>query len=619
MDEHQESEYQYAKEDFQTSAPYEELLTYKDDPFEYEIQVDRMEAYAKAIGVKNFNKMFKAYIASLKKKRNETQQKNPTDFTDQPMELEAGDWEADDSGVRRMSNFGAMEWACPHPILITERLINIDSGEEKLTLAFRKGGRWRSVVADKRTLASRNKVTELSAQGIAVTSNTAGAFVAFLYDLENLNYDRIPEHKSVMRCGYFPGEGFAPFVENIVFDGDAGYQSIFNAITSHGSREDSIMILRECRNMSITARIVIAASFASVLVAPLGALPFFVHLWGVESGTGKTVALMAAASVWGDPSIGSYIKTFNSTAVGWEKMAGFLNHLPLMLDELQLTKNPGKGQAAFDVYQLAQGTGRTRGNAAGGVDKTATWANTIITTGESPIVGSSAGAGAVNRVIEVECGADSAVIRDGHQVSNALKEHFGFLGREFVEQLYSEDQDNVRLAQELYRIHFEDLSKGDTTEKQAMAAAIIVVADTLISAWIFGDKEALSVDQIGEFLATKASVSRGARAYEYMCDWVAQNANKLTGTSEDQEVLGAIDGSIAYILANVFRKILEDAGFDSNAVLSYLKTNNLILVTSKGTTKNKRINGISRGCVWLRLPTDNDTPPPLTDADDPLA
>lgn len=49
----------------------------------------------------------------------------------------------------------------------------------------------------------------------------------------------------------------------------------------------------------------------------------FVHLWGVESGTGKTVALMLAASVWGNPAIGQYVQTFNATQVGHEKQRHF--------------------------------------------------------------------------------------------------------------------------------------------------------------------------------------------------------------------------------------------------------------------------------------------------------
>ena len=48
-------------------------------------------------------------------------------------------------------------------------------------------------------------------------------------------------------------------------------------------------------------QIYLAASFASALLEPLGALPFIVNLWG-ETGKGKSVNLMLAASVWAEPS-----------------------------------------------------------------------------------------------------------------------------------------------------------------------------------------------------------------------------------------------------------------------------------------------------------------------------
>jgi uncharacterized protein (DUF927 family) len=116
------------------------------------------------------------------------------------------------------------------------------------------------------------------------------------------------------------------------------------------------------------------------------------------------VALMLAASVWGDPALGSYTQTFNATQVGQERTAAFLNHLPLCIDELQLTKD-SKGRSSFDVYQLAQGVGRARGKRNGGIELTPTWSCCILTTGESPLTSVSSGAGAVNRVIDIECTA----------------------------------------------------------------------------------------------------------------------------------------------------------------------------------------------------------------------
>ena len=160
----------------------------------------------------------------------------------------------------------------------------------------------------------------------------------------------------------------------------------------------------------------LAASFASALIKKIGGLCFFVHLWGVESGTGKTVALMLAASVWGNPAIGQYVQTFNATQVGHEKTAAFLNNIPMCIDELQLSKD-SHGRSKFDVYQLSQGVGRTRGTKSGGIDKTPVWDLCILTTGESPLTSDNSGAGAVNRVIDIECKAKDAVIKNGMEES----------------------------------------------------------------------------------------------------------------------------------------------------------------------------------------------------------
>lgn len=80
---------------------------------------------------------------------------------------------------------------------------------------------------------------------------------------------------------------------------------------------------------------------------------------------------MVAASVWGNPNAGKYVQTHNATQVGMERTAAFLNHLPYCLDELQLAKD-GRGHSKLDIYQLAEGTGRTRGN-KNGVDITPTF------------------------------------------------------------------------------------------------------------------------------------------------------------------------------------------------------------------------------------------------------
>lgn len=594
-------EWSFEKDDFLTTTPYEALYAYHKEPFTHAAKMEELAAYSVSKGFKGFKTMYKKYVESLKAQSGTIYIDNVTNFTNQPLELNAGDWEADDGGIFKKNGYND-EVACPHPIMPVERLVNIDTGEEKLQLAFRKGTIWRKIIVSKTVLASSNKVTELAGSGIAVTSQNARAFIQYISDMENMNYYLIPEKKSIGRFGYIPGEGFSPFVDGLIFDGDANFKAMFQTVRSRGSETKWLETAAEVREMSTTAKIILAASFASVLLEPLNCLPFFVHLWGVDSGTGKTVALMVAASVWGDPAVGAYVKTFDGTVVGMEKTAAFLNNLPFCLDELQLAKD-SKGRTTFDVYKLAQGVGRTRGNRAGGVDLTPTWRNCILTTGESPLTGTASGAGAVNRVIDIECKSAQAVIKDGMRISGAVKRNYGFAGRKFVERLYQLGV--IDRVSERYRELFRILSDRDTTEKQAMAAAAIILADELACQWIFSGQQPLTIEQVSEFLASKAAVSAGDRGYKYLCDWVTQNSNKLCGRSENPniEVLGALEDGRAYIIRSVFERILQDAGYSTAAMISYLKQSNLIETRGRANTKGKRINGIPTECFCLRLPS----------------
>lgn len=594
-------EWSFEKDDFLTTTPYEALYAYHKEPFTHAAKMEELAAYSVSKGFKGFKTMYKKYVESLKAQSGTIYIDNVTNFTNQPLELNAGDWEADDSGIFKKNGYND-EVACPHPIMPVERLVNIDTGEEKLQLAFRKGTIWRKIIVSKTVLASSNKVTELAGSGIAVTSQNARAFIQYISDMENMNYYLIPEKKSIGRFGYIPDEGFSPFVDGLIFDGDANFKAMFQTVRSRGSETKWLETAAEAREMSTTAKIILAASFASVLLEPLNCLPFFVHLWGVDSGTGKTVALMVAASVWGDPAVGAYVKTFDGTVVGMEKTAAFLNNLPFCLDELQLAKD-SKGRTTFDVYKLAQGVGRTRGNRSGGVDLTPTWRNCILTTGESPLTGTASGAGAVNRVIDIECKSAQAVIKDGMRISGAVKRNYGFAGRKFVERLYQPGV--IDQVSERYRELFRILSDRDTTEKQAMAAAAIILADELACQWIFSGQQPLTIEQVSEFLASKAAVSAGDRGYKYLCDWVTQNSNKLCGRSENPniEVLGALEDGRAYIIRSVFERILQDAGYSTAAMISYLKQSNLIETRGRANTKGKRINGIPTECFCLRLPS----------------
>lgn len=598
--------YHYNLPDFtDTEEPYKEVF---DQPTAFLRQraLERLSIEAARCGCRAFKKMYKSYENGLRRvNKSSMTLLNPSDFPGQPIELECGEWHCDSSGVSKVTR-ERDEFACLHPIMPIERLVNIDTGEEKLKIAFSKGKYWREFIASKLELFDASKVIKYAALGVSVTSKSAKLLSEYLCDIETLNPDLIQETESVGRLGFIgDGSRFSPYVDDLIFDGEANYRNIYDAISESGDYTTWLAEAKKCRRDSLTAQILLAASFASPLLNKMGCLPFFVHLWGVESGTGKTVALMLAASVWGNPDIGQYIQTFNSTQVSCERTAAFLNNIPLCIDELQLSKD-SHGHSKFDVYQLAQGVGRGRGNRAGGIDTVPTWSLCILTTGESPIVQASAGAGAVNRVIDIECRASESVIKDGFTTSAIIKQNYGFAGREFIEAL---DESVIEQAMIRYRDLFKQLSSGDSTEKQAMAAAMLLVADELADKFIFKSGQSLTVDQISGFLKDKSEVSAGQRAYSFLCDWVAINGSRFQTSDNHGEFWGKVDedNNKAYIISTVFRKALLDNGFDERAVTSWLRANYLIEPDKNGkSSKYTSVDGHYARYVIMHLSVSDE-------------
>jgi Superfamily II helicase and inactivated derivatives len=595
-------------------SPYEYLYSIK-NPLEKQKAVVSLEQYAVSVGVskKDYRAFWKAYQAQMHSSI-VASENGVTEFANQSMELDTGEWRADESGVWRNGDRGTIDVACSHPIMPIQRIHNIDTSAVKVILLYRRGQQkqaWHNLMVSLGTITNAKTILSLADNGVSVTSGKRSQnLVDYLTEVMDRNYDRIPERLGVSRLGW-SREGFIPYTENLIYDGGANYQQAFDSVYhSEGTMDEWLYEARDMRTYSLTGRIVLAASFASVLVEPLGILPFFVHLWSMSSGTGKSVAQMLAAAVWGDPDIGgAFFPTFKSTGVSMELKAGFLNSLPLFLDELQLAKDR-RGNVIFNVYELAAGTGKSRATKELGLAQTPTWRNCFITSGESPIVSESDGAGAVNRVIEIECGAGNQVIKDGRRTANAVRVNYGHAGRVFVKHL--EQEGNIEYMKALYDTNYRRCLATDTTEKQAMAAAAIITADMLATEWIFEDENSLTIEEISEFLKTQASVSASERGYEFMCDWVSQHANKLVGYSEETDVYGSLgDGSEegwVYIIRSVWNKVCGENGYSAKALLSHLKSKGLLRTKagSRAYTKGKRINRVITECVVMKLKQNDE-------------
>ena len=496
--------------------------------------------------------------------------------------------------------------ACAIPVLPTALMRNVDTGYEKVEISFKKFGRWYSIVVDRERIASTQKIVALSNEGIEVSSETSKALVAFFADVIARNLDVIPYKPSRASLGWYE-QDFIPYTGDLTFDGDDQFRSLFKAIKSAGTLDawvDYVSRLRENAQM----RLVIDASFASPLIDRAGENPFFFHCWGTTS-FGKTVALMVAMSIWGDPSLGALTKTLNMTPNAMMANAAFLKNVPFAGDELQTIKNKWRDNYDSIIMQLTEGIDRSRMN-YDRVNEQKSWKCAFLTTGEEPAVKAASGGGAKNRVIEMEC--RDKLVESGNKTAAFAKTHYGTAGPVFIEAVKDMD------IHELYVKKFDEiLAKANTTDKQAGAMALIMVADDIVTDIFFKAETPLSVDDIKPYLASDSSVSVAERAYSYICDMVAVNVNKFK--PDAVQVWGVIEGDTVYINKTTLSELLNEKGYDFEAVKREWINKGYMKKSGEGRYRwKKMVKSTSLSCVKLVIEIDNEQITMMDDDDDDL-
>lgn len=607
---------EYTADDFYNSSdPYKFLYQYKDDKFLLGQMREKLKAQAAKVGVKGFVGLWNAYLETINQQRGISMD-NATQFDGQEIELFSGQYVCDEYGVSMTDKYGYEQTVCRHPIMPVQRLVNIDSGEERLKLAYKKGRAWRTIIVEKSVIASSSSILQLASNGIMVNSENAKALSTYLLEMEQLNYELIPEQKSVGRLGWVGQHGFSPFVDDLVFDGETNFKHIFNAVKPEGSRNAWLYAMQDLRKEKSPGRLFLAASFASAILEPCGLLPFFLHAWG-GTEVGKTVGLMIAASVWACPKMGEYISTFNSTLVGQEMTATFLNSLPLCMDELQIQSSAGIRDFDRIIYQLTEGVGRTRGAKTGGLQKMNTWRNCIITNGEHPISNANSGGGAVNRVIEFEC--DEKVYSDLVGICAVIQSNYGFAGREFVEYLQTDGAfERVNALQKEY---YRALLRSDSTDKQAASASAILAADHIATELIFKDGNNLTVADLEKIMTKKKEVNVNYRALEFVYELVERNPNKFKSNDFGEyqgEVWGKQEVDCIYIIKSVFDREMSNAGFNATAFLAWAKRMRYIDADPGRKTKKARILGGAINTVCIRTDTNDENIPAIDDEGLPI-
>ena len=579
-----------------------------------------LQKRAKLVGCKTmFTKLYNARAKEFRDACKVGELQNLTEFSVlEDNQLVCGDWIADDNGVWIHTDKGRA-LASYHPIFPTRILRNAETGTYKVELSFVVRGHKRTVLVDREDISSPTKILKLANASVQVTSVNAPLLVKFLCDLESLNADIIEEVSSTSRLGWIEdvdddGNGvkrFLPYDKDVVFDNELNTKSLFESIKQVGKRDtwyDTISNIRSRKQTEVLINL--AASYASVLVEPCGALPFIVSLWG-GTGIGKTVVLMIATSVWANPGEGQYMTDAKATATAMEIRLNILNSLPMTLDDMAQIKNQQDEDFSQLIYRWCAGKGRDRSNVNLGLNKLTSWRNCTITNGERSLVDETTQGGAVNRVIDIE--SDGTVLfsgEDGNRVANTLRDNFGFSGRDFVQVIEEIGFDEIKTIMDGYYKLIKDIAQEQGCEKedkQIMPMALILTADELTEKYLFKDGIRLDPHKCCTFLKNKGEVNEHKRAYEYLKGFIISNSYKFkqnedeTSNAIDKEMYGFWKTSDrVVIIGQIFDRVMKQGSFQSRAFLSWAKKCGLIQTDKNGNPKKLvKVNGSPVRCVVL--------------------
>lgn len=467
---------------------------------------------------------------------------------------------------------------CRTPIILTQRIKSLETGDEKIEVAFKRDGQWQTAIYPRSTIFSSRSITTLTDLGCTVTSENAKRVVSFLGALEAENIDLIPKNDATSTFGWQPGKRFLPgHDDGLILDIDPSQRGMAAAYCKNGTMERWVEHMAPHR-ARMKFRFILAAGFAAPLLRIVKQRIFFVYNWGGSKG-GKTATLKAALSAWGDPE--RLMVSFNATQVGLERTAAFYCDLPLGIDERQLA---GNNQGALEkiVYMIASGTGKIRGSKGGGLQTIHQWRTVALATGEEPLSTETTQTGVSTRVLEIYGGPfdnepDAALM---HQQSAT---DCGWAGPAFIEKILQMDERRIVEYYEEMQGYVRGISEGKNGSHIAGISAV-ALADALIDTWFFGgkweDSWAAAKRMASDILVNQVESNAtdvNENAVQFIVDWVLSN-KAYFGPNTVGTCLGFTSdtGNTAYIFPSMLNQALTKAGYSPRKTMKYMAEKDLI-------------------------------------------
>lgn len=594
------------------------------DPIEYEQNKFKLLLRAKELkclsDTRNFLKGLEKKEPKKKEIQPQTDMQNyvTANLGQGEVAIPCGEWYVDETGVWKFGLYGQKIYACTKPVIITRKLFNVNTNKYKFELTYRdRNNRLRTAAFSSSWLLNATKVQGLSDYDINMTTTEAKHFTEYLSDFVRCN--NLPIADSTDKLGWF-GSDFVPYNKTVTFDSEAQFQELYTAVMDHsGAPEAWIEYVQDLRATNKPEIFIsLAASFASPLLSLINGLPFICNLYGT-SGKGKTVCLILAASIWGDPN--KYISDSSNTMVANEIRLSTHNHLPVMLDDFSKISSGKFVNISDIIYSLCSGIGKSRSNTSLTLNEQKRWQCAILTNMERPLIESDAKGGSVNRVLDFRIGV-SSIFENGNNVVSFLEDNYGFAGEDYISELISlreKDPDYIKKryrhwTNQIYNVY----GKGHTfSDKQVSSLAVMFLADELSEKYLFKDglgmckNPSIYVTQLKD----KREVEEGQRGYEYVLQCIYRDINMFEPQNkdiDDDSYRGKVGGNIEHLPSNVivinilaeqFRKYMKDGDFSEKITVDWIIDKGLLYKYETGRRKRKVtiVKNYAAYCYSIRI------------------
>lgn len=468
---------------------------------------------------------------------------------------------------------------CAAPVIITARMVDVDTGEEFIELKWKWPDQgWRSAIVDRQVVCETSKAYALSKHGFPIHGDNAKEIIRYLHCFEDANRKEIRSQKITSHLGWQGKDGELGFMlgarlitdatdldrletldllgeevpQDVVFHSQhAGMADIADAYGVAGSADLWVDVVKELQQYPIVMA-GIYASFVPPLLQFLEGPNFTIDFAGTTT-IGKTTVERACASVWGNPdeksSKPSLIKGWDSTRVFIERLSVANSGLPMFLDDTACRKK--KEEIPDILYDVAKGMGKGRGTVQA-VASVGRFRTVLFSTGEYAASDIDQKGGSRVRVVEVTHPPFSPQTPKTREtvmrVNTELCRNYGHAGRAFVQQLAAT---HTALSGS-WRAHYEgkrnELAKGASTDVEGRMLAYVALVET--AAWLVHSLLQWPWDYHEAIGALRWAVAEQAsdapphvRAMRFLASWTAAHEAGFWGKHRTSRAIGLDDGA----------------------------------------------------------------------------